>query len=72
MISIANKIQKLNEDKELKIQVPSKEIGVSYVGNNMRLKRENLLADLTPIDESILNVYEYLRKNKKNIVSNDL
>lgn len=72
LISIANKIQKLNEDKELKIQVPSKEIAVRYVGNNMRLKRENLLADLTPIDESILNVYEYLRKNKKNIVSNDL
>ena len=38
----------------------------------MRLKRENLLADLTPIDESILNVYEHLKKIKKNIVSNDL
>ena len=72
LINIANKIQKLNEDKELKIQVPSKKIAVTYVGNNMRLKRENLLADLTPIDESILNVYEHLKKNKKTIVSNDL
>ena len=70
LLNIADKILKLNGSKKLKIQIPSKKITVNYVGNNLRLKRENLLPILTPIDKSILNVYEHLKKNKKNIISN--
>ncbi len=72
LFNIADKILKINGDEKLKIQITSKKITVNYVGNNTRLKKENLLDDLTPIDQSILNVYQHLLRNKKNLISSDL
>jgi GDP-L-fucose synthase len=71
LVDIANKILKITGNEKLKIEIPNKKIVVNYVGNNMRLKRENLIGNLTPIDESILNVYEHLKKNKKDIINHN-
>jgi GDP-L-fucose synthase len=66
LYELAEKIVNISK-KELRILLSNKKIIAKYVGNNQRIKKENLLQKLTPIDQSIKNVYEYLKKRKKTL-----
>ena len=67
LYNIAEKILEISGKSNIKVIIDKKKMDVKYVGNNSRIKKENFLTNLTPIEQSITNVYNYLNKNKKII-----